>query len=435
MSSGHGCDEESDAPHDSRPNVYTSLVIYGSTATISAIVAIGLVIPLFLQWKSRDSHNGKRSKIKRGRSEETSYSTYNLYLVYIAVTDLFLSLTRVSWVVHKLLGICNESKMEPLYPCVYFIANFSISAIVCYQIWVLLRSTQQGKRIDPPSLTRVNLQSSMAYLLAAIVGVATYYIKSYIIRYSMFTVAVLLPSIYIVAVSGLVWYHGYLRTKRNGTTSVNDRGTRVLAVFFFRIVWIFIIFFIPGVVVGLCNRLIGGWGIPIFYIFFGLQPIATACCVLTKPDCKKYILDFVTMSYLFPDANCCGFGGKTVPDTGNTTSKTIRGFSTKSTGIRNQEKVNESATESNNPLDNSGKKPNNVSAWDVLPADQRLPSMEVANDKDNEERNEPTEDNAVVSADADPENPSSAEQHMFSMEDDTNNQDNDAVTSVGADSV
>ena len=422
-------------------------------------------------------------------------------MVFLAFTDLFLSLTRLPPAVNVLLQKDFKDNLAVVYFGFWMTANFSINAMLCNEVFVLLRNTQKRRRIDPPSLKRVNIQALAAYLLGAIIAVTMYFTE---FGFSLLLVVSVLLTTYIFGVTAVVWRRGYLRTTRDGTT-VADRGTRVLAVFFFRFVWITVIFLLPGAALSPDLEDLGFSDdmTPTtfaFYLLSGLGPIATACCILTKPDCRKYIVKLVTLFYCTGfDCNKRGTANRTTKSKGSTLftgsnhtgrsifngnnsfnpSKPFNGNKSFNSSTPSLGALPESIEIKNTPnrgnANESAIEPNNESLsefWDakaagqlaeekeremstIMEKDNSMKSKESSKSKDKKstsmekdnsmkstrssndnERNNPTEDNnsersrnsqevwikncngkddAVASADADPE--------KLSMEDDTNDDD------------
>jgi len=129
--------------------LYPTIALFLVAAIISAIVAIGLLTPLLIQLK--DGSFQQRST--RRRRLAPRYSTYNLYLVYLALFDLVFSLFQIAlygttinqkfysrffpWVVVPPSNdICLHVGTLINYSYVY--TNFLINAVICYEVLVLL---------------------------------------------------------------------------------------------------------------------------------------------------------------------------------------------------------------------------------------------------------------------------------------------------------
>jgi len=307
--------------------VYPMIAVYFTATVISFIVGMALLIPLLIQLK-----DGRCKKATGRRNGKPQYSTYNLYLVYIALVDLFYALSNL--VVFS--GMANQTfydsywtflvdgyraskdafnALESLLFFAHGLANVLINAITAYEIFILLRSTNRAQRVKPPSLRRVNMQVAPA-LLFSVLSIFLGYSAIRLGLGSVFLLLLLLVGVVILAsivfgivLSILVQWRGYIPSS-NGSTP-RDKAVRGLAFFFFRIAVTFTIFFLPCTLVfyvALPLMAIFGSdpGITLLFsiILFGLQPIFTFCMILTKPDVKQYIKDFVTLKYIFGDCTC-----------------------------------------------------------------------------------------------------------------------------------
>jgi len=176
-----------------------------------------------------------------------------------------------------------------------------------------------ARKIEQPSLTRVTLQALVVYVIAASAGVFAYFaynipisnglgkVETIILNQGYtgwFFIFVFLPIGYSVYVSIKVWRGGYL-PKSAGTGSRSEKARRELAIYFFRIVAVFVGVWFPSVVF----RFVGNYcGLPWLQIITicgpAIQAIATSALVLTKSDARKYIMDLLTLRYIRQYATC-----------------------------------------------------------------------------------------------------------------------------------
>merc|ERR1712238_234110 len=86
-----------------------------------------------------------------------------------------------------------------------------------------------------------------------------------------------------------------------------SKKTKQLVWFFFRIVVVFCLIWLPGMcllIMGLAqmvhssSKFFAVWYIPGGLIFVGLQPIVSTCMAMTKADVKKYVIELITLSYI-----------------------------------------------------------------------------------------------------------------------------------------
>jgi len=336
--------------------LYPVVALNCVAAVASAIVAIGLLIPLLIQLKNGFRHSvlsrtrstpysdhtqsnitlnhspsnitpGNSSTHQRATSQIGYYNTFNLYLVYLALFDFIHSLCFVVWfgsyinqefdpgfyhdIVFK---TYTEDKLlhpDTLITYPYIIANVWINAIIFYQLLVLLHTSQLTRRIKLPSLRRVNLQTGVVCLILVTFGSILYFllnaserVRALSIIFVVFVALVLfLPIVYVLNVTVVIWWRGYIPSA-NGDFQI-DKDMRELSLYFFRIVGVFMGIWIPlGLVQAIAIGSGEGWVFVIPWWFIAIQPILRTCMVLTKPDARKYILDLVTLSYLFGICTC-----------------------------------------------------------------------------------------------------------------------------------
>ena len=199
----------------------------------------------------------------------------------------------------------------------YIAANLWMNAVIVYQVLILLKSSCSARRINQPSLKRVNFQAGTIVVVAAILGYITSILekevrkatvnedvrKMRIFRPLFFTLMGLMfipPIIYVVCITILIRYRGYIPST-NGSAP-RSKAMRELAIFYLRIIGVFFGVWVPSM---LCldyshsknNSLVSLLAI----LVIAMQPILTFCAILTKSDARKYIYDLVTLSYLFGD--------------------------------------------------------------------------------------------------------------------------------------
>ena len=154
-----------------------------------------------------------------------------------------------------------------------------------------------------------------AFIMGTIVGIGTYFLEYAMLKAEMngnskkvrmleTTLLVLSPMmsgapiLYTCYVTFLIWLRGYIPSV-NGATAT-DRAMRELAIYFRRIIVVFIVIWIPvGILANSPSWFGNSWGWVLAYWLAAIQPILTTCTILTKTDARKYIWDLVTLSYLF----------------------------------------------------------------------------------------------------------------------------------------
>jgi len=173
---------------------------------------------------------------------------------------------------------------------------------MCYQIKKLLETSHRRQRLNPPSLTLVSLQGAAAYLLPAIVYAGIFLFRA---PNSVILVATAgnfwIPVLYILVVAFLIWWREYI-PPINGP-SASARAARALAFYFYRVLGTYFILYIPGCVLGRypqCTSITG--------LVVSINPIGTFCVIIKKSDVKRYIMELVTLPYVFSDCDCkCNF--------------------------------------------------------------------------------------------------------------------------------
>jgi len=335
---------------DTTFKIETSLlmILFCLGAIASALVAIGLLTPLLLQLRdgsyytilsrrrssgvinarrrnssgsivgrrSSTMTSGTREAVRRELQEGTRYSTYNLYLAYLAIPDLAYCVFRIRRVA------LHFSQGQIVGPTVFWamslnllVANIWMNAIVCFEIMSLLKRSRKGQFIEPPSLTRVNCQALAVLSLAVTSFCLVFFFWDQISKATAdgdaeksrtynslflawsFLVAVP-PILYVIYVNILVWCcRGYMPS-RNVFTSFNDKRTRILVIYFLRIVGVFFGVWIPAITcIAVSNAAGTSWTLFVAAALAACQPIATTAAILSKPDARMHIFDLLTLYY------------------------------------------------------------------------------------------------------------------------------------------
>lgn len=254
--------------------------------------------------------------------KENRVQPYNLYLVALIIPDALNSLgsvlfytvfptfevgspTTVAW--------CREIYFVGYF---YFYSNFLINAVVAYEIHQMVIKSHRRMRARPPSIRRVCLQCGCAYSVALLVSIwavidvswssQTFYYDNEITCIvlpsekvpwfvPLFIDTVLLflvPLVYVIYVRIHIGIKGLLpRTGR----------TRVLSLYFFRILIIFIGCYLPFMLIHTVL-------IPLFptikaisyvALFFGtIQTFLTLGFAMGKPDVKEAVAASLKISSL-----------------------------------------------------------------------------------------------------------------------------------------
>ena len=135
----------------------------------------------------------------------------------------------------------------------------------------------------------------------------TYYVTWFAVHSSL----TFPPFFYAIGVTIFVKCRGYMPSLNGSTTTARDRAIRGLAIYFFRIVIIFVLIWIPaGVLTVLTSQFQEFPEIQVYLVLainllYAIQPILTFWMIVGKDDVNKYIKDFVTLSCLPGKCTCC----------------------------------------------------------------------------------------------------------------------------------
>jgi hypothetical protein len=186
--------------------IYPQIAISAIAVISSMVLIIALLIPLFIplltklrsqtsQPTDMNTDNGPgNTHIASQVTRAPAYSSYNLYLVYLAIPDLILNLYLLIMYASyanqtsnpNFFGIIisvNDSEDSPTAFEGPFIiacstANLYLNCVISYEILILLRNSNQAIRYNPPSLPKVTLQSSAVYMFSIITFISVYFIKA-----------------------------------------------------------------------------------------------------------------------------------------------------------------------------------------------------------------------------------------------------------------
>jgi len=237
--------------------LWVNIGLWSIAAILSGILFVGLLIPLLKQIK--DGNHQLRNSIRSRRASmlgREQFSTYNMYLVYLAIGDFAYSLLAIYATVHwNFVPSVQEGLAFNHFGATYSLANISINAIMCHEIKVLLQTSGRRRKITQPSLMRVSIQGTAAYLLQAIFNVACLFLTGYLVSHVIYFSLVLLLITYIIYATFVVWYQDYMPPV-NGKSRC-ARAARELAFYFYRICGTFMFIFIPGTAFQVAARAAG----------------------------------------------------------------------------------------------------------------------------------------------------------------------------------
>jgi len=225
---------------------------------------------------------------------------YSLCAIYASLLYNFLPFDRSAFILLRE----NLSEQEWLigiyFSCVYGLANILLNASMCHQIKVLLLSSKRLSRLKQPCLLRVNLQGLAAYLLPALFLSGIFFPEAWLVTYCIFGIVWFVILFYIIYVTLVVWYGDYIPPVDGATA--NARAARELTLYFYRICGTFLGVYIPAAAFSLFAGDTGQeWWQPIQGLLLAIQPIVTFCFILEKSDTRTYIMDLITLTYVFGD--------------------------------------------------------------------------------------------------------------------------------------
>jgi len=312
--------------------VYPTIVTSSIGVLLCGVLIVGLLIPLWLTISKRKTS----STTPLSSPCPCQYSPYTLYLLYLFISDLILSLymlvTYGSYASQKYnpdiygyiiwnradfanfeYGPSSPQTFEGSFLVGLAGSNLYLNAVIAYEILALLRDCNQIRRRGPPTLKRVTFQAIVVYISATLFSVVHYHVVQATLRSSkhhdniiagrlfytnefffVMVLILLIPVGYLCYVSITIWRCGLLPFATN--------GMRELAWFYFRIVLVFLLTWIPGLLlldvgafgpVGNSNQPLANIGI----LLLTLQPTLSVCLAMTKSDVRKYLYDLVTLSY------------------------------------------------------------------------------------------------------------------------------------------
>jgi len=254
---------------------------------------------------------------------------YNAYLMYLAIPDTVLNLCVVamygSYVNQKfnpelssyIIGsIFVEQKtafdMALILGC--SAANMYLNAAVAHELFTLLKNSHRRLRTQPPTLRKASLQALAAYVWALCIALIRYFVEAstkfpkWVEVTLYFVISAGIPIAYLFYVCIVIWLRKLLPSIKG--------SLRVLALFFFRIIAVFLLLWLPGVML-LSFECDWDWNsrvsntrfknnlYSIGLYFCSVQPIVSTGLALTKPDVLAAFLKLLRFSYCRKEKCMC----------------------------------------------------------------------------------------------------------------------------------
>ncbi|CAB9522179.1 Receptor-type guanylate cyclase gcy-19 [Seminavis robusta] len=244
-----------------------------------------------------------------GRNKEARSNGYNLYLIFLAIPDALANLVVILRNALSISGAAvgpNIFIFAASFEYFYAIANIYLNACIIYCIHNILRqsSKDRKKQIPPPSVGRVCKETAVVYFFGLLVFGWAFFL--YIHGLNTFSLGEIMnvwittrcllvgpPILYVIYVCFDVWW--------NERLPISGR-TRVLALYFLRVIIIFLVTWVPYFVIYeiAWNITHNRWMVYFSYYLGSVQGFLSVCVALSKPDVKKVFWNFL---FCLPDSD------------------------------------------------------------------------------------------------------------------------------------
>jgi len=246
-------------------------------------------------------------------------STYNLYLVFLAVPDLiynlFLSYLFVTYEEWTVVLVPGEIPWidHPFDLALFALAaasNLYMNVIIALEILKLLRNSKRRRRSKAPSLKKASIQALCTYTVGIIIFALDYNadkiedklkrLPKWVIPFFYFTLTIALPMAILLWVCFRIYREkliGDVRTKAGKRLSILIR-------YFTRIIVVYICIWLPASVFYLAqfgNDSHKGFFYYVACVLYALAAWANFALSLTKPDVRKNFKDLFTGKAFMPD--------------------------------------------------------------------------------------------------------------------------------------
>lgn len=231
--------------------------------------------------------------------------SYNLYLIGLAIPDGVLNCFELLGGAFSVAGgIATAIKRgESFIFTFYTVANIWLNTIVAYQVYKLLRHSKERRRVSPPSKRSVLLQTLVVYLLGIILAVVNVIIR----QSGLFEwegdeydaqVTILNTTWYCLISTPAFAYIAYVvfRCWHGGLIPLSGR-TRQIFFYFFRIVFVFTVFWVPTVVLLSTSRTASntnGTSIYAAHYLASIQAFVSFAIAMCKQDVRKAVVRFLS---------------------------------------------------------------------------------------------------------------------------------------------
>lgn len=306
------------------PFVVGQCFVSGVAAIFSLATILAMTLPLF-----------KERRRKRA-------STYNLYLVFLAIPDLMYNLFLIylfatynkvmqdidesgnvrnfKWV--AVLNVGEVPWIDHPFDLALFAtcaaANLYMNAIIALEILKLLRNSKRRERSQAPTLQKACIQAVCTYIIGGIIFVVDYFndnlkdrVPTWLVTLLYLPIAILIPIFILLWVCFRMYWEGLIGDTR---TKAGKRLT-ILIRYFTRIIVVYICIWLPAVIfytAQFFDEHKEGLYYFIACILYALSAWANFGLSLTKPDVRKNFWDLFTGKAFAPE-----------PKTKKTTKKSV----------------------------------------------------------------------------------------------------------------
>ena len=192
-----------------KATVWTQFTLALIASMMSLVIIYTISVSLYQKHKPT---NNKNSRARR-RPSGPDYSTYNLYLVFLAIPDLIYNLF--------MLGIVSDNYQNGWIPAndalisACATVNMYMNVIIAYEVMILLRRTKNCQRYTPPSYKKASIQFGVVTVYAITIAMLWFWLLNYFAStYVRATVAIPLQHItvpifyvfvFIIPTVALLW--------------------------------------------------------------------------------------------------------------------------------------------------------------------------------------------------------------------------------------
>lgn len=293
-------DPTADGQVDFFPFAAAQVFVSSVAAFFSLAMILAMTLPLF-----------KKRRRKRA-------STYNLYLVFLAVPDLIYNLFLLylfatyqskDWV--TVLHVGEVPWMDHPYDLALFAtcaaANLYMNAIIALEILKLLRNSKRRKRSKAPTLKKACVQALCTYTIGATIFFVDFFgdklkalLSPTVISLIYLPIAIFIPISILLWVCFRIYWEGLIGDVR---TKAGKRLT-ILIRYFTRIIVVYICIWLPAVIcytAQFFDEQKEGLYYYVACVLYAMSAWANFALSLTKPDVRKNFGDLFTGRVCLPD--------------------------------------------------------------------------------------------------------------------------------------